>query len=65
MNTIVPDGIAQVGCVVELTVGTVGAVGAALIVTVDAALVIHVLSEVLQTLNVFTPEVNPEKEAEA
>ena len=65
LNTIVPDGTAQVGCVVELTVGTVGAVGTALIVTVEAALVIHVLSVVLLTLNVFTPGVRPEKVAEA
>ena len=65
MNTIVPLGTAQVGWVVDETVGTVGAVGTALIATVEAALVIHVLSEVLLTLNVFTPEVRPEKVAEA
>ena len=65
LNTIVPDGTAQVGCVVLNTVGTVGAVGTALIVTVEAALVIHVLSVVLLTLKVFTPEVNPLKVAEA
>ena len=65
LNTIVPDGTAQVGCVVELTVGTVGAVGTALIVTVLAAGVIQVLSVVLLTLNVFTPEVRPEKVADA
>ena len=64
MNTIVPDGMAHVGCVVLNTVGTVGAVGTALIVTVEAALVIQVLSVVLLTLNVFTPEVNPLKVAE-
>ena len=59
-----PDGTAQVGCVVLNTVGTVGAVGTALIVTVPAAAVIQVLSVVLLTLKVFTPEVNPEKVAE-
>ena len=64
LNTIVPDGTAQVGCVVLNTVGTVGAVGTALIVTVEAALVIQVLSVVLLTLNVFTPGVNPLKVAE-
>ena len=53
LNTIVPDGTAQVGCVVDETVGVVGAVGTALIVTVEAALVIHVLSVVLLTLKVF------------
>ena len=36
--------MAQVGCVVDKAVGADGGVGAALIVTVDAALVIHVLS---------------------
>jgi hypothetical protein len=61
VNTIVPDVIAQVGCVVEETVGTVGVVGIALIVTVEAALVAQVLSEVFLTLRVFTPDVKPEK----
>jgi hypothetical protein len=65
LKTIVPDVTAQVGCVVERTVGTVGAVGTALIVTVAAALVVQVLSEVFLTLKVFTPELNPEKVAEA
>ena len=59
-----PDGTAHVGWVTEDVVGTVGAVGTALIVTVEAALVIHVLSVVLLTLNVFTPDVNPLKVAE-
>jgi hypothetical protein len=65
LKTIVPDVTAQVGCVVEETVGIVGAVGTALIVTVEAALVIQVLSVVLLTLNVFTPEVTPLKVADA
>jgi hypothetical protein len=65
VKTIVPDVTAQVGCVVERTVGIVGAVGTALIVTVEAALVIQVLSVVLLTLNVFTPEVTPLKVADA
>jgi hypothetical protein len=61
LKTIVPDGTAQVGCVVEKTVGAVGAVGTALIVTVAAAAVVQVLSAVFFTLKVFIPEVNPEK----
>ena len=52
LKTIVPVGAAQVGCVVEETVGVVGGVGAALIVTVEAALVIQVLSAMLLTDNV-------------
>jgi hypothetical protein len=52
VNTIVPVGTAQVGCVVLATVGTAGAVGTALIVTVAAAAVEHVLSAVLLTLKV-------------
>jgi hypothetical protein len=47
-----------VGCVVERTVGVVGAEGAVLIVTVEAALAVQVLSAVLLTLKVFTPELN-------
>jgi hypothetical protein len=65
LKTIVPDGTAQVGWVVDETVGAVGGVGAALIVTVEAALVVQVLSEVFLTLNVFIPEVNPEKVVDA
>jgi hypothetical protein len=65
LNTIVPDVTAQFGCVVEETVGAVGAVGTVLIVTVAAALVVQVLSVVLLTLKVFTPDVRPEKVAEA
>jgi hypothetical protein len=65
LKTTVPDVTAQVGCVVEKTVGAVGAVGTALIVTVEAALVAQVLSEVFLTLKVFTPDVRPEKVAEA
>ena len=52
LKTIVPVGTAQVGCVVLETVGVVGGVGAALIVTVKAALVIQVLSAMLLTDNV-------------
>jgi hypothetical protein len=65
VKTIVPDATAQVGCVVERTVGTVGAEGTALIVTVEAALDVQVLSAVLLTLNVFTPELNPLKVEDA
>jgi hypothetical protein len=63
-KTIVPDGTAQVGCVVDKTVGIAGAVGTALIVTVEAAAVVQVLSVVLLTLKVFIPAVNPLKVAE-
>ncbi len=52
VKTIVPVGTAQVGCVVLATVGTLGALGAAMIPTVEAAFVVHVLSVVLRTLNV-------------
>ena len=45
----VPVGVPQVGCVVLDTVGTDGAPAAALIVTVEAALVIQLLSVVLCT----------------
>jgi hypothetical protein len=65
VNTIVPDVTAQVGCVVERTVGVVGAEGTALMVTVEAPLVVQVLSEVLLTLKVFTPDDNPLKVDEA
>ena len=47
------------------TVGVAGADGAAFIVTVKAALVIHVLSVVLRTLNVYVLATNPEKVSEA
>ena len=47
------------------TVGTAGAVGTALIVTVLAVFVIHVLSVVLRTLNVFMPGVSPLKVSDA
>ena len=49
---IVPVGTAQVGCTVLATVGTAGAVGTALIVTVDAATVEQVLSVMLLTVKV-------------
>ena len=52
LTTIVPVGVAQVGCTVALAVGAVGAVGAALITTVDAASVVQVLSVVLLTVKV-------------
>jgi hypothetical protein len=52
VKTIVPVGTAHVGCVVLATVGVVGAVGTALMVTVEAALVKQVLSVVLLTLKV-------------
>ena len=48
----VPLGTAQVGCVVLATVGIAGALGTALIVTVLAASVLHVLSVVLLTVKV-------------
>jgi hypothetical protein len=52
VNTIVPVETAQVGWVVDKTVGIVGAAGTALIVTVETALVEQVLSVVLLTLKV-------------
>ena len=62
---IVPVGTAQVGWVVLATVGTAGAVGTALIVTVEAAGVEQVLSEILLTLNVYVPGTKPAKVAPA
>ena len=52
VNTIVPTGTAQVGWVVDASVGAVGAPGAASIVTVAAAGVEQVLSAILRTLKV-------------
>jgi hypothetical protein len=57
----VPDGTAHVGWVVLATVGAVGDVGTALIVTVAAAGVEHVVSVVLLTLKVYVPAANPAK----
>jgi hypothetical protein len=62
VNTIVPVGTAQVGCVTDATVGTAGGDGA-LISTVDAAGVEHVLSAILLTRKVYVPGVNPGKVA--
>jgi hypothetical protein len=61
VKTIVPDGVPQVGCVVDKIVGTVGAEGTALMVTVEAVLAVQVLSAVLLTVKVFTPDDNPLK----
>lgn len=60
-----PDGVPQVGCVVEATVGILGAEGTALMVTVDAALVMQELSEVLRTNSVYVLGAIPENEAPA
>ena len=65
VNTIVPVGVPHVGWVIELVVGIEGAEGAALIVTVEAAFVMQVMSVVLRTLNVFTPDESPANVAEA
>ena len=65
VNTIVPVGTAQVGWVVEPTVGTAGAVGTAFIVTVAAAGVEQVLSAMLLTLNVYIPGANELNVADA
>ena len=65
VKTIVPVGVPHVGWVTELVVGTAGAPAAVLIVTVEAALVIHVLSVVLLTLNVYVAGANPAKVADA
>jgi hypothetical protein len=62
VNTIVPVGTAQVGWVTDATVGTAGGDGA-LIVTVAAAGVEHVLSDMLRTRKVYIPGVNPAKVA--
>jgi hypothetical protein len=64
VKTIVPDATAQVGCVVERTVGTVGAEGTALMVTVEAVLVKQELLTVLLTLKVLTPAARPENVAD-
>ena len=61
VNTIVPVGIAQVGCVIDATVGTAGGAGTALIVTVAAAGVEQVLSAILRTRKLYVPGTNPEK----
>jgi hypothetical protein len=61
VNTIVPDGTAHVGCVVLETVGTAGAVGIALIVTVAAANVTQVLSVMFLTDSVYVPGASPAK----
>ena len=50
--TMVPLGTAHVGWVTLPAVGTAGAVGMALMVTVLAALVSQVLSAILLTVNV-------------
>ena len=63
VNTIVPVGTAQVGWVVLATVGAVGAVGTALIVTVEAAGVEQVVSIVLLTRKVYVPAANDAKVA--
>ena len=63
VNTIVPVGTAQVGWVVLATVGAVGAVGTALIITVEAAGVEQVLSVVLRTSKVYVPTANDAKVA--
>ena len=53
VKVIVPEGTAQVGCITEATVGTVGALGIALIVTVEPAGVEQVLAAMLLTLRVY------------
>ena len=58
---IVPVGTAHVGCTVLATVGTEGAVGTALIVTVEAAGVEQVLSAILLTLKLYVPGAKPAK----
>jgi hypothetical protein len=58
VNVIVPDGTAQVGCITEATVGIAGALGIALIVTVEPAGVEQVLSAILLTLRVYVAGAN-------
>jgi len=50
VKIMVPVGIAHVGCVVLATVGTAGALGTELMVTVAAAGVEQVISAMLRTL---------------
>jgi len=59
VKIMVPVGIAHVGCVVLATVGTAGALGTALMVTVAAAGVEQVLSAMLRTLKVYVFGLNP------
>jgi hypothetical protein len=62
LNLIVPVEIAQVGCIgVADKVGANGAMGTVLMVTVLAAAVTQVLSEVLRTFKVKVPGLSPEK----
>ncbi len=61
MNTIVPLVIAQVGCAVTLATGAVGAVGIGSIVTVVAASVVQVLSDILLTVKVYVFGAKPVK----
>ena len=61
---IVPLGTAHVGCVAD-AVGTIGAVGTALIVIVVAPCVEHVLSAMLRTRIVYEPGARPENEVPA
>ena len=58
VKVIVPEGIAQVGCITEATVGVEGAEGIALIVNVEPAGVEQVLSAMLLTLRVYVAGTN-------
>jgi hypothetical protein len=62
LNTIVPVGLEQVGWVTEETVGTDGAEGTGLIVTVETAWLMQVLSEMSRTVRVYVPGPRPENE---
>ena len=59
VKTIVPVRTAQVGCIVDATVGTAGGAGAT-IVTVDDAGVKQVLSSILRTTKLYIPGATPE-----
>ena len=55
----VPEGVAQVGCVTLAVVGTAGAVGTALIVTGLAPVAEQVASAKFRTTKVYDPGANP------
>jgi hypothetical protein len=60
VKTMVPVGVPHVGCAVTLAVGVLGADGTAFTVTVEPV-VIHLLSVVERTLNVYVPAAIPVK----
>jgi uncharacterized membrane protein YeaQ/YmgE (transglycosylase-associated protein family) len=61
VRVIVPVGTTQVGCIVEAITGVVGAVGAALIVTVAPGVATQALSAVNLASIVYVPATRPAK----